>query len=157
MPLDFFFQLELMLSLSAASLSSSSHAISLSQVSPLQVLMSRYIVQFVAARSHTRVNTVKGDSEAKWLQVGYMVPFSSLIFSMICLLPVLDECYFGPHSALHISECLTGISRRLIQLSPFPAFSNLTPSPWIFPRSLPMLGLICPNLRPGLRYIEPCG
>lgn len=44
--------------------------------------MSRYIVQFVAARSHTRVNTVKGDSEAKWLQVGV---------TWCPSLPVLDE------------------------------------------------------------------
>jgi hypothetical protein len=31
--------------------------------------MSKYRIQFVASRSHTRVSSVAGDLEEKWLQV----------------------------------------------------------------------------------------
>ena len=40
----------------------------LTKISPLQVLMSRYKIQFVAARSHTRANAVAGDIEESWLK-----------------------------------------------------------------------------------------
>lgn len=40
----------------------------LNKVTPLQVLMSKYRIQFVASRSHTRVSSVAGDLEEKWLQ-----------------------------------------------------------------------------------------
>jgi len=38
------------------------------KVTPLQVLMGNYRIQFVASRSHTRVTSVAGDLEEKWLQ-----------------------------------------------------------------------------------------
>mmetsp|Transcript_84115 Transcript_84115/g.168437 ORF Transcript_84115/g.168437 Transcript_84115/m.168437 type:complete len:606 (-) Transcript_84115:345-2162(-) len=40
----------------------------LNKVTPLQVLMGNYRIQFVASRSHTRVTSVAGDLEEKWLQ-----------------------------------------------------------------------------------------
>ena len=40
----------------------------LTKVTPLQVLKSRYKIQFVATRSHTRVSSVAGELQEKWLQ-----------------------------------------------------------------------------------------
>jgi hypothetical protein len=40
----------------------------LNKVTPLQVLMSKYKIQYVAARSHTRINSVAGDLNEEWLQ-----------------------------------------------------------------------------------------
>jgi hypothetical protein len=42
------------------------------QVSPLQVLMGRYKIQYVAARSHTRINSVAGDLNEEWLQALFL-------------------------------------------------------------------------------------
>jgi len=40
----------------------------LNKVSPLQVLKGKYKIQYVAARSHTRINSVAGDLNQEWLQ-----------------------------------------------------------------------------------------
>jgi hypothetical protein len=42
----------------------------LNKVTPVQVLLFKYRVQFVSAKSHTRSTAVEGELEEKWLQVG---------------------------------------------------------------------------------------